>query len=79
MSKTGPKPVDPRAIRAWKKHRPTSPMLLAMALEITGPAVSKWRYVPKDRVAAVAQQLGLKPEDLRPDLLPWEQLSKGTR
>lgn len=41
---------------------------VAAALGITTAAVSTWRRVPKKRVEAVAEVLGVPPERLRPDL-----------
>ncbi len=73
--KRGPKPVDRRALKAWKKYRPASPALLAERLKVTPPAVSKWPYVPRDRLDDVAEFLGVEPRELRPDLFPpWAGL-----
>jgi len=79
-TKRGPKP-RPRAIQAWQTQRdflsPGTLRDLAAALRVTGPAVSKWPYVPRRRVRDVATFLGLQPHDLRPDLYqpdPWTTL-----
>lgn len=70
--KPGRPKADPRAYRAWRKHRPRSISPLAKKLGITVPAVSKWPYVPEARHVAVADFLGLSMADLRPDLYdPW--------
>lgn len=80
---TGGRPkADPRAVRAWKEHRtkaiPIKP--LADTLDISKPAISKWRQVPESRLSAVAEYLGLSKSDLRPDIYappasPWAELS----
>jgi pyruvate kinase len=41
---------------------------LAEGLGISTAAISQWPRVPKDRVEDAAKILGVKPEDLRPDL-----------
>lgn len=70
--KRGRKKADPRAYRAWRKHKPAQIKDLAKALTITTAAVSKWPYVPEARHVAVANFLGLSMADLRPDLYdPW--------
>ena len=78
-SKRGPKPVDKSAIRAWKNQKDFASRgtltQLANALGIAPAAVSKWPYVPRDRLAATAAFFGVEPKDLRPDLFdPWSKL-----
>lgn len=48
---------------------------VAKALGISTAAVSTWRRVPKARVAAVSDILGVPPQDLRPDLYHASQTS----
>ncbi len=73
----GRPPVDPQAVTAWRKYRnkarPFKP--LALHLEISEPAVSKWKQVPEAQLPSVAAYLGVQPADLRPDLYPpWATL-----
>lgn len=77
----GRPPADPRAVRAWQTHRlKARPLkLFAARLNISQPAISKWRQVPEDKLEATAEFLGLQPADLRPDLqapapMPWAEL-----
>lgn len=77
-TRPGPKPTSASAVAAWRKHRKelgTRQRELAVALGVTAPAVSKWRFVPAGRVDAVAKFLRLSPGDLRPDLYPADPWS----
>jgi DNA-binding transcriptional regulator YdaS (Cro superfamily) len=78
-SKGGRPKADPRAVQAWKMHRrkavPIKP--LADLLGVSQPAISKWTQVPADRLAQVANYLGVGAYDLRPDLDPFSALTKG--
>lgn len=80
QKKRGPSPVHPTAYYAWKRHKPLARggvKALAEHLNISTPAVSKWPYVPRERLDAVAAFLHLEPGDLRPDLDPFSALTKG--
>jgi pyruvate kinase len=41
---------------------------LADGLGISAAAVSQWERVPRERVVKAARILGVRPEDLRPDI-----------
>jgi DNA-binding transcriptional regulator YdaS (Cro superfamily) len=43
---------------------------IAEACDISTAAVSQWKRVPRRRVAAVAEALGIEPAQVRPDLAP---------
>jgi DNA-binding transcriptional regulator YdaS (Cro superfamily) len=43
---------------------------VARELGITRAAVTMWRRVPAERVAAVERVTGIPPHELRPDLFP---------
>lgn len=75
----GRRQAEPSAVKAWNRHRPKAVRPLAAYLEISQPAVSKWKQVPFDRLDKTAEFLGLQPIDLRPDLyaaarMPWNNL-----
>lgn len=76
-NKGRPRAVAQSAKDAWRSHRsPNLTAVLAAHLGVSKAAVSKWRQVPEDRLAAVADFLGRRPADLRPDLYPapWDAL-----
>lgn len=63
--------VGQTAKAAWAMLRkPEYTPLLASALGLSKPAVSKWKHVPEDRLDTVATILGIPREVLRPDLSP---------
>lgn len=74
--KPGPKPRPIIAKAAWQAYRPKPLKPLAETLGISLPAVSKWPYVPRERLDATAAFLNVEPRDLRPDLFPppWKNL-----
>lgn len=80
--KPGPRPIDRRAVEAWRTQRQFMSRgtltQLADYLSIRLPAVSKWPYVPRGRLAETAEFLGVEPSQLRPDLyparMPWNDL-----
>ena len=41
---------------------------IAQACKITPQAVNQWREVPAHHVQTIAKILGLKPEEIRPDI-----------
>jgi pyruvate kinase len=57
---------DPVLTQAFERRGAVT--RVAKALGISTAAVSTWRKVPKSRVPAVAEVLGVPPHDLRPDL-----------
>jgi hypothetical protein len=67
----GPTPNSPydRATMAMECLRQQRGELarIARAIGISKQAVHQWLLVPVDRVDAVAEVTGIKPEELRPD------------
>ena len=49
---------------------------LARLAGVSKPSVSKWNTVPRERAPAIAAALGLKPEQIRPDLTAFYEAER---
>jgi len=49
---------------------------LARLCGVSKPSVSKWDTVPRERVPVIAAALGLKPEQIRPDLADFYEAER---
>ena len=48
---------------------------IAGELGLSYQAVQQWRRVPPEHVMAVSEMLGMRPEDIRPDIFRPRKLS----